>query len=80
MNYVHDKYINELLKGVVSQPTREGLIGIIERLKQQNGIEGVILGGTELSLIFREPSVAGIPALYTTQIHVEAAVQELLRD
>jgi len=80
MNYVHDKYINELLKGVVSQPTREGLIGIIERLKQQNCIEGVILGGTELSLIFREPSVAGIPALDTTQIHVEAAVQELLRD
>jgi len=38
----------------------------------------VILGGTELSLILRDETVFGIQLLDTTQIHVEAAVVQLL--
>ena len=38
------------------------------------GIDGLILGGTELSLILTEPTYAGLPVLDTTQIHVEAIV------
>lgn len=79
-NYIHEKYIGELLKGVVLPATKNRLIDMIESMKSRDEIEGVILGGTELSLIFREPTVASIPVLDTTQIHVEAAVRELLRD
>ena len=79
-SYVHEKYIGELLKGIVLPETREGLTAIISRMKARNRIEGVILGGTELSLIFREPGVEGIPVLDTTEIHVKSAVKELLRD
>ena len=79
-SYIHEKYIGELLIGIVLPETRQGLTEIITRMKAQDGIEGVILGGTELSLIFREPSVAGIPVLDTTEIHVQAAVDELLHD
>jgi aspartate/glutamate racemase len=43
-------------------------------------VDGLILGGTELSLILREPTAAGLPVLDTTQIHVEAAIERLLRD
>lgn len=78
--YIHEKYIGELLKGVILAATKNRLIGIIESMKSRDEIEGVILGGTELSLILREPNLAGIPVLDTTQIHVEAAVRELLRD
>ena len=42
------------------------------------GIDGVILAGTELPLILREPAHNGIPFLDTTKIHVEAAVTEML--
>ncbi|PYV88914.1 MAG: aspartate racemase [Acidobacteria bacterium] len=79
-NYIHRIYIEELLKGVVLPETREGLTKAIIRLKTRDGSDGIILGGTELSLMFREPSVAEIPVMDTTEIHVEAAVTELLRD
>ena len=51
---------------------------IIKTLKERAPINGVILGGTELSLIPRDETVFGIQLLDTTQIHVEAAVAQLL--
>jgi aspartate/glutamate racemase len=41
-------------------------------------IDGMILGGTELSLTLRDETVFGVQVLDTTQIHVEAAVAQLL--
>ena len=41
-------------------------------MKKEEGIEGLILGGTELALILTDSSALGIPYLDTTQIHVEA--------
>jgi aspartate racemase len=76
--YLHDKYMNELVKGIILPETRERLITIIKTLKERSQIDGVILGGTELSLILCEKTVAGVQVLDTTQIHVEAAVARLL--
>ncbi len=77
---IHDKYINELLKNIFLPETREKIFAIIEEMKQGDGIEAVVLAGTELPLILREvESRAGIPFLDTTKIHVDAAVRELLR-
>jgi aspartate racemase len=76
--YIHDKYMTELLRGVIVPATRDRLTSIVEAMKGRTGIDGVILGGTELSLIFREPAVAGVPVLDTTQIHVDAAVTSLI--
>jgi aspartate racemase len=76
--YIHDKYMNELVSGVILSETRERLLAIVERLKAQEGIEGLILGGTELPLILREEAYSGIPVLDTTRIHVERVVAEML--
>jgi aspartate racemase len=76
--YIHDKYMNELVNGVIIPETRERLLAIVERLKAQEGIEGLILGGTELPLILREETYGGIPFLDTTKIHVERAVAQIL--
>jgi aspartate racemase len=76
--YIHDKYMNELVNGIIIPETRERLLAIVERLKAQEGIEGLILGGTELPLILREESYGGIPFLDTTRIHVECAVTQML--
>lgn len=76
--WIHEKYMGELLKGIVLQETRDRLLTIIKALKERSQIDGVILGGTELSLILRDESVFGIPILDTTQIHVEAAVAQLI--
>lgn len=77
--YVHDKYMSELVKGIILPETRERLLMIVDRLKQREGIQGLILGGTELPLILRDVKDQDIPFLDTTQIHVRAAVSQLLQ-
>lgn len=76
--YIHDKYFGELVKGIILPQTRERLLTIVDQMKEQLGIEGLILGGTELSLILRDEHARGIPVLDTTRIHVKAIVEELL--
>ena len=77
-DYIHDKYMNELIPGKFPADTRAGLLAIVDRMKTTRHIEGVILAGTELPLILREPMHNGIPFLDTTKIHVEAAVDRML--
>ena len=76
--YIHDKYLNELVSGKFLPATRAGLLAIVDRLKRASDIDGVILAGTELPLILRDSEHNGIPLLDTTEIHCEAAVNEML--
>jgi len=77
-DYIHDKYMNELVPGKFLADTRAGLLAIVDRMKTTSDIDGVILAGTELPLILRDPLHNGIPFLDTTKIHVEAAVARML--
>jgi aspartate racemase len=76
--YIHERYMGELVKGIFLPETRAGLLKIVDRMKQQEGIEGLILGGTELPLILRDVPDSGIPFLDTARIHVKAVVAQLL--
>jgi aspartate racemase len=76
--YIHEKYLNELVSGKFLPETRAGLLAIVDRMKAKHDIDGVILAGTELPLILRDPEHNGIPFLDTTRIHCEAAVTEML--
>jgi aspartate racemase len=76
--YIHEKYFGELVKGIFLPETRQRLLEIIDRMKSRDHMGGVILAGTELPLILRDTTTAGIPFLDTTQIHVQAIVRELL--
>ena len=58
--------------------TRAGMAEVIDRMRARDGIEAVILGGTELPLLFREDPVTSVPMLDTTTIHVEAAITRML--
>jgi aspartate racemase len=77
-DYIHDKYFSELVSGKFLPETRTGLLAIVDRMKATSDIDGVILAGTELPLILRDPNHNGIPFLDTTKIHVEAAVAHML--
>jgi aspartate racemase len=77
-DYIHHKYFDELVLGKFLPETRAGLLAIVDRMKAKIDIDGIILAGTELPLILREPSRSGIPFLDTTKIHCEAAVTEML--
>lgn len=76
--YIHDKYMSELVQGVFLPETRERLLSVVDRLKEREDIDGLILGGTELPLILRDAADRGIPFLDTTRIHVKVVVAKLL--
>ncbi len=78
--FIHEKYMGELFVGAILDETRAALVDIVETMKQRDNVDGLILGGTELSLILRERIAAGLPVLDTTQIHVETALQWMLRE
>jgi aspartate racemase len=76
--FIHDRYMNELVNGDFRDETRQRLIAIIGRLRDDEGIDAVILGGTELPLLLRQPEAGGVALLDTTGAHVEAAVAGML--
>ena len=75
--WIHDRYVGQLLKGEFLDETRKGVTRVIKRLRDEEKIDGVILGGTELTLLLSAPTVADIPALDTTALHVAAIVKRL---
>jgi aspartate racemase len=75
--WVHERYVDELLKGEFRDDTRHGFIERVRRLRDDEQIDGVILGGTELPLLLRTAVIAGVPALDTTALHVAALVARL---
>jgi aspartate racemase len=77
-DYLHEKYFSELVPGRFLPETRAALLAIVDRMKATSDIDSVILAGTELPLILRDPDHNGIPFLDTTKIHCEAAVDEML--
>src|SRR5277367_3518051 len=56
---IHGIYMNELLKNVFSPETRERLLAIVDRIKDRDHIDGLILGGTELPLLLRDAGNPG---------------------
>ncbi len=75
--WVHERYIGELLQGDFRDETREGFVALVAELLNAEGVDGVILGGTELPLFLAEPTIAGLPVLDTTALHVAAIVARL---
>jgi aspartate racemase len=76
--YIHDKYFSELLNDIFLPETRQALLAIADELRVRHGIEGLILGGTELPLILRGEEHNGVRLLDTTRIHCDRLVRELL--
>lgn len=75
--FIHDKYLGELANGVFLTETRERILAIAERMRKEFGMDGLILGGTELPLLLRADSHDGMPLLDTTKIHVDDALAHL---
>jgi aspartate racemase len=76
--FIHDTYLNELVNGIVRTETRERYIAIARKMKSEQGIEALVLGGTELPLLLRGAIDIGVALLDTAHLHVERAVAELL--
>jgi aspartate racemase len=76
--YIHNKYMSELVVGKIIPDTRTQILKVVDRMIEEDKIQGLILGGTELPLILKENHYRGIPFFDTTKIHVENAVAQML--
>jgi aspartate racemase len=76
--WIHEIYLAELLPGVLLDTTRARLEEIVQRMRDQDGVDGLLLGGTELALILRDPTCAGVPVLNTARLHAAKGVDWLL--
>lgn len=77
-DYIHEKYMSELVNGIILDETKSKLLEIVNVLKEGESIQGLILGGTELPLILQDSDDEDILFLDTTQIHVQSIVDRLL--
>jgi len=78
--FVHSRYVGELVYGVYRQETRHGVLEILERMRERDRVDAAILGGTELPFLFRDGPTPAVPLLDTTRVHVERAVEYLLSE
>lgn len=76
--FIHRKYIDELLNNKFLAETRTEILRIAQRMKDEERIEALVLAGTELPLLLRGSDSPALSFLDTTVIHVEAIVSELL--
>ena len=75
--WIHERYVGELLKGDFRERTRSRIVEIVQQMREQHQLDAVILAGTELPLLLQSPTIAGLPVLDTTELHVAAIVDRL---
>ena len=79
-DYIHDKYMNELVFNQILPDTKRQLIQIVKELKEKESIQGLILGGTELPLIISQSDFNDIEIFDTTKIHVDSIVSKMVEN
>lgn len=76
-DFINTVIFDELCRAMFSNSSRERFVQIINRLANEEGAQGVILGCTEIPLLIKQEDVS-IPVFDTMTIHCEAAVKYAL--
>ena len=77
MDFVNYKIANELECGIVKEETLKDFQKIITRMKNEQGIEAIILGCTEIPLLLND-NVSPVPCLDTMKIHIDTLIDRIL--
>jgi aspartate racemase len=77
--YIDRTIYEDLAVGVTTPEARRAFVEICERHVEADGIDGVILGCTEIPLLLKEGDVS-VPMVDTTQVHAEAIFAAALAD
>ncbi|WP_136067554.1 aspartate/glutamate racemase family protein [Modicisalibacter radicis] len=75
---LHEIIFDELVQGEINPASRARFVSIIDTLAAR-GVEGVILGCTEIAMLVEQQHTA-MPLYDTTALHVEAALAFALGD
>ena len=76
-NLVAKRILEELEIGIVKESTLAEFQRIIEKMRDQYGIEAVVLGCTELPLLLNSANCP-VPCLDSVEIHINELIHEVL--
>ena len=77
--YIADRILRELEFGIVKEDTVRRFVEIAEKMAEEDGAETLILGCTELPLLFQHRSLP-VPVLDTVKLHIQALLNAILED
>jgi len=77
MELINEKISTELELGIVKDETLTAFQQIIARMRDEDGIEAIVLGCTELPLLLND-EVSPVPCLDTMQIHIQEIVKTIM--
>ncbi len=70
--------VNELEYGIMKAETKRYFLEVVERMRIEKNIRGIILGCTEIPLLI-DPEDLGVVCFDTVQIHIDRIVDEILK-
>lgn len=73
INEIDRIIFDELCKGEIKASSREYYKSVINKMIKENGIEGIILGCTEIEMLIKQDDL-DIPIFDTTQAHIDSIV------
>ncbi|UOQ49756.1 amino acid racemase [Gracilibacillus caseinilyticus] len=74
--FIHEKIVEELENGIVNPETKQSFLAIIRTMMEEEHIDSLILGCTELPMILEEGDV-DVALLNTTEIHIDKMLQQV---
>lgn len=73
INEVDRIIFDELCKGEIKESSKKYFVDIINKMVQEDGIKGIILGCTEIEMLVKQNDLS-IPIFDTTQSHIDSIV------
>jgi len=75
---IHRIYLGLATEGKISADDAAKLRELAHTLERRDGVEAIVLAGTDLNLVFTEAN-AGFPAVDCAAAHIEAIVVEMAK-
>jgi aspartate racemase len=77
IDYIHTTYFQVVDAGAATAAHREGLTRLAHKLIERDGVEAIVLAGTELALVFDETNT-DFPHVNGAQLHLDAIMRRAL--
>ena len=79
MEYIGGKISSELENGKVVPSTRERVAAIADRMAEEDGVQAVVLGCTELPMLFGNTRLQ-VPFIDVMRVHIDVLIDMILAD
>ncbi|CAF3088884.1 unnamed protein product [Rotaria socialis] len=74
MERVHQIIVDELTINVITEESKQFYRNAMQRLYDEQQVEGIVLGCTEIPLLVKQTDLPHIPLFDSTQLHAQLAV------